>query len=197
MAQKRNFPFGKRMDKNQPEIEKALKKHGWTVLRTHAQPGFVDLIAIMKGRILWVEVKSKTGKLTENQKELKAMIERNGGEYALFTSAEAVNGYMREVEKIDSPTKEDCMKTKQEIVLDTVLNNASIVIHKKTGVHDITDRREALLFCRWNIQEAYRHYKDIVNICADTAYFMDKFDINLGDIIPKRMVWTVGKPEGK
>ena len=50
--------------------------------------GIPDIIAIGKGRVLFLEIKKPTGKQSEYQKEFQRNIECQGGEYVLVRKLE-------------------------------------------------------------------------------------------------------------
>jgi hypothetical protein len=50
--------------------------------------GVSDVLAIKKGRVLFIEVKQPKGKQTPNQIEFKRQIEEHGGEYYVARSLE-------------------------------------------------------------------------------------------------------------
>jgi len=59
-----------RVDNNQKEIVGFLRRIGCTVVVTSSVKGFVDIVVGLKGVNYLFEIKSKSGKLTEKQKEL-------------------------------------------------------------------------------------------------------------------------------
>lgn len=66
------MPYGRKVDRGHGAIRDALRSLGWTVVDTSSFPAFVDLLAVRGGRTEWVEVKSRTGKLTPAQIKLHA-----------------------------------------------------------------------------------------------------------------------------
>jgi Holliday junction resolvase len=50
--------------------------------------GIPDMVAIKKGRVLFLEIKKPTGKQSEHQKEFQQNIEYQGGEYILVRCLE-------------------------------------------------------------------------------------------------------------
>lgn len=57
-----------RVDNNQAEIVQALRQAGAKVQPTHQMgSGVADLIVGFRGRLLWMEVKSKGGRLTPDE----------------------------------------------------------------------------------------------------------------------------------
>jgi len=64
--------YAKKRDKNERLIISALTKAGCTVWQVNS-PGLPDLhVKNPSGELVWLEVKSKTGTLTDAQKRLKA-----------------------------------------------------------------------------------------------------------------------------
>jgi len=53
-----------------------------------AYKGIPDRMAVKNGKTIYIEVKKPGGKLTENQVEFQADMERAGGEYVLITCFE-------------------------------------------------------------------------------------------------------------
>ena len=64
--------FARRVDSNQADIVKALRKMGY-----HVQPGHDDLLVTKLGKMVQVEVKSSTGKMTPEQEKLHKEIPGN------------------------------------------------------------------------------------------------------------------------
>jgi len=54
---------------------------------TRQTPGFPDLVAMGRGRILFIEVKTRKGRLSDAQKVFRDECTQNGGEYLVFRSA--------------------------------------------------------------------------------------------------------------
>lgn len=76
----------------QRSIMETLRWKGWFVVKIHqslgSYKGIADLYAIKKGRSVWIEVKTATGKLSEHQEQFKVDIERNGGIYIVARSVD-------------------------------------------------------------------------------------------------------------
>jgi hypothetical protein len=80
----------------QPEtaIRKAVRDYlrlrGWAVFTIlqglGAHRGISDLIVIRTGDVVWVEIKTKTGHLSEWQETFKSSIEAHGGTYIVLRS---------------------------------------------------------------------------------------------------------------
>lgn len=68
----------------QRDIKEFLQWQGWYVYKNHqslgSHRGLFDLTAIKNGRVVWIEVKTEKGKLSEQQERFKADIEARGGE---------------------------------------------------------------------------------------------------------------------
>ena len=71
-----------------------LKLHGFVVIRNQqgiaSHKGMSDLTAIKKGRVFWVEIKTKSGKLSSHQIKFRDMIESVGGDYWTIRSVEEI-----------------------------------------------------------------------------------------------------------
>lgn len=55
-------------DSNHNDIKKVFERAGWTVKDTHQLKGFVDFIAGQASKVLLVEIKSKYGQLSPEEK---------------------------------------------------------------------------------------------------------------------------------
>jgi len=69
----------------QSAIRECLQWQGWFVIR-HQQglgchKGLSDLTAVKNGRVVWIEVKTLKGKLSEWQEKFRTEIEAHGGKY--------------------------------------------------------------------------------------------------------------------
>lgn len=82
------------------EIKDWLRLHQWFVFYLlagiGAYTGASDLIAIKKGLVLFIEVKTKNGKMSPGQLKFRADIKNHGGHYVLARSYEDVEKYLRE-----------------------------------------------------------------------------------------------------
>lgn len=80
------------------DIQKAVKEYlqwqGWYVVKIHqslgSHKGIADLYAIREGRSVWIEVKTKVGRLSKDQEKYRAEIEAHGGEYYIARSIDDV-----------------------------------------------------------------------------------------------------------
>lgn len=86
--------------KLQPEtgIKKASKEALWAfgwwcfpILQgLGAYPGISDIIAIRKGRVVFIEVKTPEGNQSPEQREFQRLIELHGGEYIIIRSSDEI-----------------------------------------------------------------------------------------------------------
>jgi hypothetical protein len=58
-------------------------------------PGVSDLVLVLPGRVLFLEVKSKTGRQAESQKMFKGIVEALGHSYALVRSVDDVKAQIK------------------------------------------------------------------------------------------------------
>mgnify|MGYP001080078653 CR=1 FL=1 len=69
------------------QVRDYLRIRGWFVFHIlqglGCYPGVTDLIAVRDGRIVFIELKTKTGKQSDYQKQFQADLEAAGGEYIL------------------------------------------------------------------------------------------------------------------
>ena len=69
-----------------------LRWHGWHVHHNLAglgtYPGISDLTCIKDGRVVWLEVKTPSGRQSEGQVKFQQKVEAAGGEYVLACSIE-------------------------------------------------------------------------------------------------------------
>lgn len=87
------------------DIQRAIKEYlswqGWYVVKIHqslgSHKGIADLYAIRQGRSVWIEVKTKAGRLSVHQEKYRAEIEAHGGEYITARGIEDVQTLKREV----------------------------------------------------------------------------------------------------
>jgi hypothetical protein len=54
--------------------------------------GIADLVIVKSGRVVWIEVKTKTGRLSPWQEAFRQAIANAGGEYVVARSVEDVIG---------------------------------------------------------------------------------------------------------
>ena len=85
--------YAKKIDANQVEIVKALRKAGAWVGHVHAIPNFFDILVIHKGRYYCVEIKDGNNipskrRLTAGELKCKEQIEQAGGVYHVVESVE-------------------------------------------------------------------------------------------------------------
>jgi Holliday junction resolvase len=71
-----------------------LRVEGWLVIRNQqglgSYKGLPDLTAIRAGQVVWVELKTPRGHLSEDQERFRADIEQHGGRWLLARSVEDV-----------------------------------------------------------------------------------------------------------
>lgn len=76
----------------QSDIAEECRRRGWLVISsgmrrsTSTQPGTPDFIIVTEARVLFVECKTRTGKLSYEQQCFKAHLEKLGQEYHLVRS---------------------------------------------------------------------------------------------------------------
>ena len=82
----------------QSAIREYLQYNGWFVIRNQQSlgslKGLADLTAIRNGKVLWIEVKTPKGRLSEWQTKFKAEIEAHGGIYLEARSVEDVEQFL-------------------------------------------------------------------------------------------------------
>ena len=78
-----------KVDKNQPEIVKVLRRSGAIVKHVHTVKNLFDIIVYFDGKTYCVEIKQdKTKKLTKGELECKEDIESVGVKYWIIYSIE-------------------------------------------------------------------------------------------------------------
>lgn len=63
----------------------ALTRHGWRTAVTADGAGFVDLVLVGHGRVIFVELKSSTGKLTPEQELWRDALLTAGADWQLWS----------------------------------------------------------------------------------------------------------------
>ena len=67
------------------QVSDYLRTAGWYVIREQQGPlshkGMSDLVCIRRGRVVFVEVKTATGRLSDWQQGFRQVIANEGGEY--------------------------------------------------------------------------------------------------------------------
>jgi len=81
------MPWARKKDSTHQAVLEALRAYGWAVMDVSRAPLCVDLVIARQQRVVLVEVKDRTGKLTDNQKLLLA---NWPGETAILRSLEDV-----------------------------------------------------------------------------------------------------------
>ncbi|MDA8212187.1 MAG: VRR-NUC domain-containing protein [Clostridia bacterium] len=82
----------------QAEIKQYLQLKGYFVYKNHqslgSHRGLADLTAIKNGQVIWIEVKTPKGRVSEHQEQFRTDLEHHGGRYIV---ARSVDDVMREV----------------------------------------------------------------------------------------------------
>ena len=72
----------------QTAIRQLLQARGWFVIRLQqglgCHRGLSDLVAIKQGRVVWIEVKTPRGRLSEYQLAFARSVDGHGGEYVVM-----------------------------------------------------------------------------------------------------------------
>ena len=88
----------------QAAIRDYLRWTGWLVWKNHqtlgSYRGLADLTAVKAGRVVFVEVKTSTGRLSEVQKRFRDDLIRAGGTYILARSVEDVERSLKLMEVV-------------------------------------------------------------------------------------------------
>jgi Holliday junction resolvase len=75
-------------------IRRFLRRRGWWYYKVHGgrfgQAGVPDVVAVGKGRTIWLEVKTQTGRCTPRQLTTQAEMRRAGAEVYVVRSAHEV-----------------------------------------------------------------------------------------------------------
>ena len=79
----------------QKGIKEYLTRFGWFCFKVHQQgfrvhKGISDLIAIKNGKVVFIEVKTDTGELSDDQARFMVDIQSKGGNYIVARSIEDV-----------------------------------------------------------------------------------------------------------
>lgn len=76
------------------QVQDYLRWRGWFVFYLlqglGSYPGLSDLVAVKQGRIMHIELKTKTGKQSDKQETFQANLEAAGGEYRVVRCLEDV-----------------------------------------------------------------------------------------------------------
>jgi len=87
----------------QATIRDWLRWHGWFCWKVHQSlgsfKGVSDLIAVKAGRVLFIEVKTSTGRLGVHQQAFRDELTRHGGTYIVARSIEDVERALRELQQ--------------------------------------------------------------------------------------------------
>jgi len=79
--------YARRKDGPHAIVLQALRAYGWSVMDVSRAPLCIDLVIAKAGRVVLVEVKDRTGKLTDGQ---KLLLSSWPGETAVLRSLEDV-----------------------------------------------------------------------------------------------------------
>lgn len=84
----------------QSAIREYLQWKGWFVIRNQqslgSHKGLSDLTAIKSGQVLWIEVKTPSGRLSQYQEQFRTEIEGHGGRYLMAKSVEDIVQYLNQ-----------------------------------------------------------------------------------------------------
>jgi len=96
------------MKPKKPRIPETIIKNGvrnilrferWYVINNFqglgCYPGMSDLTAVKDGKVLFIEIKTETGKLSDNQLVFQKEIESRGGNYLVIRSVEQIIAYVK------------------------------------------------------------------------------------------------------
>ena len=77
------------------QVRDLLRWKGWFVYYLlqglGCYPGLSDMVAVKNGRVIHIELKTRTGKQSDNQIQYQADIEAAGGEYRVVRCIEDVS----------------------------------------------------------------------------------------------------------
>jgi hypothetical protein len=66
----------------------AMTKHGWRTPAGADGAGWPDLVLVGRDQILYRELKTRKGRLSDDQKAWRDLITRNGGDYSVWRPAD-------------------------------------------------------------------------------------------------------------
>lgn len=76
------------------QVRDFLRLQGWFVVRLHqtlgCHKGLADLVAMKKGRTVWIEIKTPSGVLSEDQEKFWLNVLAAGGEYRVVQGLDDV-----------------------------------------------------------------------------------------------------------
>lgn len=82
------------------QIRSFLRLNSWYIIRIQqglgCHKGISDLIAIKKGRVVFIEIKTSKGKLSIHQQRFRLDIEYYGGEYVIMRNFEDAEEFIKE-----------------------------------------------------------------------------------------------------
>ena len=96
-------PIPERESDIQATIRDWLRWHGWFCWKVHqslgSYKGVSDLVAIKAGRVLFIEVKTSTGRLGVHQQAFRDELTRHGGTYIVARSIEDVEQALKALQQ--------------------------------------------------------------------------------------------------
>lgn len=75
----------------------AVMRNGFRVTFGVGNPGGADLIGIYRGRAVFVEIKTPTGRQSPEQRQFQQLVERHGGIYVVLRSVEDARAWLAEL----------------------------------------------------------------------------------------------------
>lgn len=82
----------------QKQIKTFLQYQGWFVVKIHqsmgSHKGIADLYALRGGVGVWIEVKTPTGRQSQDQQKFQQEVEAHGGTYILARGIDDLGGIM-------------------------------------------------------------------------------------------------------
>lgn len=75
------------------------ERNGHVIRFGVGNPGGADLIGIFRGRFVAVEVKTPTGRQSEEQRTFQQLVERKGGVYVVLRSVEEARAWLQEMKQ--------------------------------------------------------------------------------------------------
>jgi hypothetical protein len=79
------------------------ERRGFTIRFGVGGPGGADLIGLFRGRFLAVEIKTQTGRQSEEQRTFQQLIERKGGVYVVLRSVEDALAWLASMDAAPRP----------------------------------------------------------------------------------------------
>lgn len=83
----------------QSQVKGFLQLQGWFVFKNHqslgSYKGIADLYAIKGGMGVWIEIKTQSGKQSQDQFEFEKNIKYQGGKYIVVRSLKDIQDYIK------------------------------------------------------------------------------------------------------